>query len=169
MKKSLTFSLLLTILACSSGSENVSDSKAQEMPHQSEALEWLVGEWKMTNSNYTESWKWENDSVLAGRAFSIEEGDTIFHEKIRLYKSGEDYVYEPSFIRSDTTVSTAFIKTSAGFDTLIFENPQNDFPQIIFYERAGSDSLHVYIEGTGNDGAQSRRYFNMKRFRDGGE
>jgi hypothetical protein len=39
--------------------------------------------------------------------------------------------------------------------TVVFENPQHDFPQRVGYERKGGDALLAWIEGTRN--GQTRR------------
>ena len=47
-------------------------------------------------------------------------------------------------------------------DTIVFENPQHDFPQIISYTKINADSLVAEISGSKN-GQELKQTFPMKR------
>ena len=51
--------------------------------------------------------------------------------------------------------SATFLSTMASDSTVVFENPEHDFPQRVGYRREGADSLQAWIEGQAN--GKSRR------------
>jgi Domain of unknown function (DUF6265) len=51
--------------------------------------------------------------------------------------------------------SAIFSATSANADSVVFEAPEHDYPQIVGYRRAGQDSVIAWIDG--KQGAKRRR------------
>jgi hypothetical protein len=51
----------------------------------------------------------------------------------------------------------AFPLVSVTDDTVVFENPDHDFPQRITYQRNGDDSVTATVEAPGRDGGEPRR------------
>jgi hypothetical protein len=54
--------------------------------------------------------------------------------------------------------------TTASDATVVFENPEHDFPQRVGYKRNGSDALDAWIEGRAN-GKSRRVDFSYQRAR----
>jgi hypothetical protein len=54
--------------------------------------------------------------------------------------------------------------TTASDATVVFENPEHDFPQRVGYKRNGSDALDAWIEGQAN-GKSRRVDFSYQRAR----
>lgn len=51
--------------------------------------------------------------------------------------------------------ATIFSATSANRDSVVFEAPKHDYPQIVGYRRSGADSVIAWIDG--RQGGQRRR------------
>lgn len=55
----------------------------------------------------------------------------------------------------------------AGYDALarraVFENRDNDFPQVFIFEQPATDALRITLEGPGKDGEVKRIVFEMRR------
>ena len=64
--------------------------------------------------------------------------------------------------------SAVFTARTVGESTVVFENPQHDFPQRIGYQLKGPDSLLAWIEGT-QKGQKRRVEFPYRRTRCAGE
>lgn len=119
--------------------------------HAQQQFQWLVGKWKLEGKELYEIWTEENDGVtLKGISFTIDNGDTLILEKIKLEKVDDAYYYIP-----DVAENTAPIKFKiTAFDEYSFtaENPQHDFPKIIKYtivRKANSELLQASISGNG--------------------
>lgn len=55
-----------------------------------------------------------------------------------------------------------FVARAATADSVVFENPEHDFPQRVGYRRVGADSVVAWIEGT-NKGKAERFEFPYRR------
>lgn len=163
MKKIVLVPIFLIIIsACRQGPEtSVSSGYAME------GKEWLLGLWKIPDQPYFEHWKKESDTSFAAISYRVLEGDTHVLEHIRLFYENEKLVYQPTLQRDSGQVAINFWHQDTGRDTLVFENPAHDFPNLIYYEHAGQDSLHIFIQGTLPDSSTSRQYFSMKRYLNG--
>lgn len=114
-------------------------------------LRWLAGCWDNADTlrRYEEQWM----------SRTVAKGKTVAHEflQIREEKNGDIF-----YVASPSGQEQGFFKL-VKFDSgeLIFENPENDFPQRIIYRLKG-DSLLARIEGTSR-GKQKSSDFPMKR------
>ena len=57
--------------------------------------------------------------------------------------------------------SATFLSTTASESSVVFENPEHDFPQRVGYRREGSDSLYAWIEGD-QGGKPAKMEFRLK-------
>ena len=55
-----------------------------------------------------------------------------------------------------------FVASIASADSVVFENPEHDFPQRVGYRRIGADSVLAWIDGTSN-GKKQRMEFPYRR------
>jgi len=55
-----------------------------------------------------------------------------------------------------------FVAIAATADSVLFENPEHDYPQRVGYRRVGTDSVLAWIDGTSN-GKQQRVEFPYRR------
>lgn len=162
-RKDLIFLLCIHLLAgCHSGTSDP-DTGGQQM----DPYEWMVGNWYVPGGNYFEEWRTDSDTSLAGMAYRVAGDDTVRLEDIWLIKQRNDLIYRTVISRNGETAVTDFKQRNASGDTLAFENPQHDYPKMIYYEKVGADSIFIYIQGTDDEGVTSRQYFSMKRAQNG--
>jgi hypothetical protein len=60
--------------------------------------------------------------------------------------------------------TATFMATTATDTSVVFENPQHDFPQRVGYRRNGADALDAWVEGQA-DGKSRRVDFSYQRAR----
>ena len=134
MKSNLAIALICTLTACSQKPTSENESIK---PKKIAQANWLVGTWFSKSgerSNY-ETWNKYNDSTYVGRSYSIQHGDTVSSESIRLVQQGEVINYIPTVQGQNNDMPVMFKLISSDSNKLIFENPAHDFPQIITYWR----------------------------------
>ena len=127
---------------------------------------WLIGEWENTEDGATmfESWVLTDDSLLTGLSFTIDNGDTVQYETVELIQRGTDLYYIPTVSDQNDEEPVEFLLTVFTDSTLIFENPDHDFPQRIAYTNYRGDSLLAVISGI-YGGKNSFMEFPMKRIK----
>jgi hypothetical protein len=88
---------------------------------------------------------------------------TVEYELVVITEQNGRLAYEahPSGQPSATFLSTTVSETS-----IVFENPEHDFPQRVGYRRDGTDLLQAWIEGQAN-GKTRRVDFSYQRARCG--
>ncbi|MGZ5243583.1 MAG: DUF6265 family protein [Bacteroidia bacterium] len=139
-----------------------------DRPHykhtQIKKLEWILGSWQDTSTDmhFTETWRKENDSTFAGDGFGVENGDTIFREKLELAERNDEVFYVATVNEHLAGKPTTFSMVSDSSNKWIFENPNHDFPQRIIYILTSENTLHARVEGTVNGKLQGED-FNMQR------
>lgn len=143
------FGLLLTsVLGIKSGLPVPSDSSANL-----EDFEWMVGLWKRESSRGAmfEKWIKVSDRTYEGLAYRMKDGDQQVTEHLRLEQFGSEIFYTAKPRQNPYPVPFKLVEFENS--TAVFENPGHDFPQKFIYKLKASDSLHVRIEGPGQNGA----------------
>jgi len=161
MKRNLAIALICAFTACSQKPPIENESVK---PKKIAQANWLVGTWFSESGerrNY-ETWNIYNDSIYVGRSFSIQRGDTVSSESIKLVQQGEEINYIPTVQGQNNDMPVMFELVSSDSNKLIFENPTHDFPQIIIYRSVPPDSLIAEISGMIN-GQHHAQKFPMRR------
>lgn len=114
--------------------------------------QWLIGSWEHNSSdgNFSENWKVLNDTTYLGNSYFVIEGDTVFAEEVHLVQREKGLFYAVSITTEATGNLTEFKLTSSSGNQLVFENPENDYPKKITYNRIHKDSIFAEISGGGN-------------------
>jgi len=107
---------------------------------------WLQGHWADTAMGFYESWEKSEKGILHGNGYQLSEGDTVFGESLSIEKSGENWAYVVSFGNE----KTVFRLMNVPGDSLVFENPENEFPKRITYLKKGQGKISVIIENPGD-------------------
>ncbi len=123
---------------------------------------WLAGCWGFDTENgrYEEVWSAPTGNSMLGYSRRIENGYTREFEFLRIVTSGGggfDYIAAPKGENP-----TRFNSVSFAGEKAVFENPDNDFPQRITYEKLGPDAVTARIEGP-SQGHTMTMKFPMKR------
>ena len=124
---------------------------------------WLQGCWRSTRGETTieEQWMAPRGGTMLGMGRTVR-GSTLVEYELVLIKEQEGRLaYEAHPSGQPTATFTA---TTASDGSVVFENPQHDFPQRVGYRRDGADSLQAWIEGQAN-GKSRRVDFSYQRAR----
>ncbi len=107
---------------------------------------WLAGCWQLTAGELVteEHWMAVRGGTMLGMSRSVRGGQLAGYELLLLHEEESGWVYEAH----PSGQPAASFKASAITDTsMVFSNPDHDFPQTITYFRIGSDSLLARIAG----------------------
>lgn len=143
--------IIVTTFACNSPETQKQTSSPDAIPsyEKLDSAAWLLGTWtdssKMGRS--TETWHKENDSTYTAESFIVSQKDTVFYEQVKLQQRNKEVYYVAKTKGQNDDESVPFTLTSKGAETLIFENPQHDFPSKITYTKVSDDSLYAEISG----------------------
>lgn len=129
-------------------------------PLKVEQLAWLTGCWEAASPQRTveERWTAPRGETMLGVSRTVRDGRTVAYEwvLIRLQDGRLAYQVHPS-----GQASAVFLSREMTASSVVFENPEHDFPQRIGYQREG-DALTAWIEGP-QDGKTRRIEFPYKR------
>ena len=97
---------------------------------------WLAGCWVTPDSSAQEVWVVESERSLAGFGVAITDSKIGFYEVLSI-KQNEDgswtYTAHPS-----GQASASFVAVEIDDTSVVFANPEHDYPQEIRYKREGS-------------------------------
>lgn len=129
-------------------------------------VDWLIGTWesRTPKGSMYESWTKVNDTSFSGKSFVLNGKDTIVSETIQLVEEQNSLVYIPTVKKQNGGLPVRFPLKTLSESSIVFENLQHDFPQVISYTKYGSDSLVARISGSRN-GQNREQSFGMKRIR----
>ena len=113
-------------------------------------IDWIVGNWKRVNDQPNKStfekWQKLSSGQYLGIGYTMENKDTVFREDLALIKINGVWNLKVSGVH-DHSVLFPFTKQSKS--EFLCENPENDFPKMIYYRRE-NDRLQATISA-GND------------------
>ncbi len=120
----------------------------------------FAGKWQQENSDITEQWEITMDDA-SGKAFRVNNGDTLVMELLRISKHASDYFYEAMVPAQNQGKTIRFKLVEHTTNTYLFENAKHDFPQKIKYNFKSSVRLKVTISN-----AEKKKVLNYIRERD---
>jgi hypothetical protein len=124
---------------------------------------WLQGCWRSTRGEATieEQWMAPRGGAMLGMGRTVRGSKLVEYELVLITEQEGRLAYEahPSGQPAATFMATAATDTS-----VVFENPQHDFPQRVGYRRNGADALDAWVEGQA-DGKSRRVDFSYQRAR----
>ncbi len=142
MNKILLLSICILTISCKTDPKLTAE----------ENFDWLEGNWQRTNEREGkktfENWKKISDTEYSGEGFTLMHTDTVFQENIKLLKTDENWTFEVRMKENDTP--TVFKLTALKIGTFTCENPENEFPKKIKYEKKGI-KLEAVISGGGTE------------------
>jgi len=142
----------------------IEEGKSQSIPLDFDKVRWLKGTWvnESNTGNIYESWSQVNNYELQGISYLIQGQDTIVKETIRLIIENDAMYYIPSVKSQNEGKPIRFVMTRLSDNQMMFENPEHDFPQVIYYRQESKDSLLAEIWAT-DEGKIHKISFPMKR------
>ena len=96
-------------------------------------LVWLSGCWESEAGDYREIWSAPDHGYLFGYALALKEGAPVFFEQMRI-DSGEMFVLSAYPAGKGPF---PFPEYSVTGTSVVFANPDHDYPQMIAYAREG--------------------------------
>ena len=103
---------------------------------------WIAGCWVTPDSSAQEVWVVENERSLAGFAVTITDSKIGFYELMSIRRSeGESWTFTA---HPSGQSSASFVAVEIDDSSVVFANPQHDYPQEIRYKREG-DRLYATI------------------------
>ena len=126
-----------------------------------ERLAWLQGCWEAASPQRTieEQWMAPRGGSMLGMSRTVRGERFTGHELVVLRVRDGRLVYQA---HPSGQPSAEFPLQTLGDSTVVFEDPQHDFPQRVGYRRSAADSLLAWIEGTAN-GQERRVEFRYRR------
>lgn len=113
-------------------------------------FEWLQGTWRESSNKspivFHETWSAEKN-YFHGFGFEVEGSDTTYIEELYLQQLDGVWNYRalvPSE-HGDDTINFKLL-TDVLSDSLVFSNPENDFPAVITYIRRSDRKMEVVLE-----------------------
>jgi len=149
MQKIIIVLIAILIVSCiENKKENSKFEKQNEKEEVSANFDWLLGKWKRLNEEEGketfENWKKISNTEYSGIGFTMQNGDTIKQERIRLTKLNDKWdiiVKVPEEAKSIT-----FKGTSHNENEFTCENKELDFPNKIKYWKNG-DRINAMVSG----------------------
>lgn len=116
---------------------------------QKEDFSWLIGAWQRSNEKEGqqtfEHWKKQSKDVFVGMGCTLKNSDTIWKEDIILRKT-DHWRFEVRGQGEDEP--TVFKITEISEHSFTCQNPENEFPKVIHYEKSAT-GLKAVISGGG--------------------
>ncbi len=124
---------------------------------------WLQGCWRSTRGEATvdEQWMAPRGGTMLGMGRTVRGSKLVEYELVLIKEQDGRLAYEAHPSGQPTAT---FMATTASDSSVVFENPQHDFPQRVGYRRNGADALEAWIEGQAN-GKSRRVDFSYQRAR----
>ena len=124
---------------------------------------WLQGCWQSMTGQamIEEQWMAPRGGTMLGMGRTVRGGKTTEYELVLIKEQNGRLAYEA---HPSGQPSAMFLSTIVSETSVVFENPEHDFPQRVGYRRAGADSLQAWIEGQVN-GKSRRVDFSYQRAR----
>lgn len=158
-KNIITAGILLLHSACTGG------QKIASVPLPAQAG-WLLGTWQVRSGDHLtfETWTQQSPGRFSGKSYVLKGADSMVLETISLEQRPGGLYYIPSVSNQNRGQPVLFKAILLTKDSMVFENPEHDFPQQISYRRAGADTAVAAISGKKN-GRSRRVLFSMKKIK----
>lgn len=126
----------------------------QSAPVTADQLSWMSGYWLTCDGGreVSETWSDPRGGLMVGNSITLR-GERVGFELSRIAPTRAGAPGVGYFASLEGGPAVAFPAVEVSGARVVFENPANDFPQRIIYERVG-DVLNARIEGGEGDGTQ---------------
>lgn len=156
MKKLLILAIAATTIAACNN---------KQAKHNIKKISWIEGEWEMNINNYTfkESWNKTSDSTYKGSGVLVDSvGNSVFNEQLYIVERDDTLWYQPTVSNQNNQREISYKMTHLSDDSVVFENPLHDFPQVITYVKTSDTSIHAFVSGYSNGEPRQDDFFFTK-------
>ncbi|CAN5872185.1 DUF6265 family protein [soil metagenome] len=142
MRKGPTTMLLLTLLQASA----IAQTGVQR-------LAWLQGCWAAVGNDgvVEEQWMAPRGKAMIGSSRTAGKDELLGYEFVIVREQGDRLAYE---VRPSGKAAVVFVSSTVTDSSVVFENPKNEFPQRVGYQRNGQNAVLAWIEGTRRGASQ---------------
>ena len=168
MRRLLQFAAVALLFASCADTATQQETMAEAPAVQQNRLSqvsWILGEWQLESPDgiFVEKWQKETDTSFTGEgSLTGKNGEVLFSEKLRLEQRGATLWYIPAIASQNNGQPVLFREKTLGDSEEVFDNPENDFPQRIIYQKPSDTSLYARIEGKQN-GKDAKEEYSFKR------
>lgn len=136
------------ILLLSCNQNNKVKNESADLGTESQKFEWLLGNWKRNNEEKGketfENWRKIDETEYSGIGFTMQNGDTIKQEKMRIVKSGEKWIL---IVKTpEEAESVKFNMVDMNEDNFVCTNDSIEFPKRIEYTKNG-EKINALVSG----------------------
>lgn len=117
-----------------------------------EAIEFLVGTWKIESKNQYESWVKDGSNQLIGQSYKIDENQKVILEIIAIRMIDNQMIYEATVPDQNEGQTIQFTLNPAIDSYFSFENLNHDFPKQIQYNKISDDEIMISVLGDDGEG-----------------
>lgn len=124
------------------------------------------GRWKAKIKDQViyETWEKTGDKNFVGLSWVVDaKGDSVFSETIRLYLLNDNIYYEPQVKGQHGNRPMPFRLLISSGNSWLFSNPENDFPQFVYYKLIDENHLRASI-GNSENGEEHPVVYNYERY-----
>jgi hypothetical protein len=109
-------------------------------------LGWMQGCWAMVNQERAieEQWMAPRGNTMIGSSRTVQGNSLVGYEFMMIREQGSGYGLE---VRPSGKAPVLFNSSAVTDSSVVFENPQQGFPQKIGYRRDGENAIYAWIEG----------------------
>ena len=110
-------------------------------------LGWLQGCWAAVGNDgvVEEQWMAPRGKAMIGSSRTAGKDELLGYEFVIVREQGDQLAYE---VRPSGKAPVVFVSSTLTDSSVIFENPKNEFPQRVGYQRNGQNAVLAWIEGT---------------------
>lgn len=129
-------------------------------------LGWLAGNWVGTldgGALYESHYSDPGGGVIVGASKETRNGRTVGTDFEIISEQDGRVIYQPHPNGVKSPHSFPLVAYDALARRAVFENRDNDFPQVFTLEQPSMDELRITLEGLGKDGAAKRIVFDLHR------
>ncbi len=137
----------ILLFAAAIAASGLGTPSAAQAPAGIARVAWLQGCWARTSGQRTveEQWMAPRGKTMMGMSRTVQGDRVVEYEFLILREQGDQLAYEAHPSGQPTAV---FVSRTIDESSVVFENPEHDFPQRVAYRRDGPDALTAWIEGT---------------------
>ncbi len=128
--------------------------EGQDTSHTIDQVSWFAGCWERARGSLVteERWGAPRGGMMVGTSQTVRGRETVEYEFLRVFERDGRLVYEA---HPSGQAMNRFASVVVTDSTVMFTDPQHDFPQEIAYRRAGPDSLIAGVSGVRGEETRS--------------
>lgn len=127
----------------------------------------LMGKWHDVQADgitvFHEHWDRSDDLFYSGLGFVMSGADTVFIENLYIAYDSLGAHYSARIPTQNNEAYVRFGLTNASEDSMVFENPEHDFPQRIAYVIQGDSVWNVVVSGIEKGVARTEKFHFTRR------